>query len=176
VVLRCYWVAAALLGLALVILALVFAPVFLGLTQLPIVGAPRISLDLAFDPPEAVTNPRDAIHVLFRIGIQNHGPGVVRDARVRVSLCSEAPHLAAYQSDAFGGEQRRVGERLPDTGEHSGLHWVERHDFDEDPLPLHYTLQLFEKDAGLIRARVMVRSKNLLRDCVEEAVLHVKRG
>ena len=54
--------------------------------------------------------------------------------------------------------------------------WVERHDFDEDPLPLHYTLHLFEKDAGLIRARVMVRSKNLLRDCVEEAVLRVKRG
>lgn len=161
--------------MALLILVGTFAPKIPGLHRFPVIGAPRVTIELTRDDGQPLLLHGPTAETVLSVGVFNHGPGEVLRARINV-LVPEPVEIQAC--DPFGQPVQR-GSWMRATSEEllpgrESPYWSDRLDLDEDATPIYYRLTIPEE--GEFPIRVKLKSKSLYQGVELTETLAVTAG
>lgn len=166
-----------LIGAAVLLLALAFAPTLPLLHSLPVIGLPRIEMALTVEDTGSWSTAEPMVDQVLRIGLKNEGPREFK--RTRLNILVPLPHNMR-PSDAGGNPEDPRAGRLPDTSEQliagrDSQAWSERiGDVDEESLLIHYRLHFTEPGTWPVRVKLaspsLYRRRELVKDIEVEAV------
>ena len=171
------WLKWVLIGSALLLLLLTFAPILPLLRGLPVIGAIRLEAAITSEEVGRTARGGELIgaQIVLRAGVRNLSRTEVRRARVNV-LVPAGVQISA--SDGFGNlaPPGTRGERLPDASEPLGegawsAVWAERADLDEGSTLLHYLLNV--ERPGDYPVRVKIESRGLYKQVEVDATFSV---
>jgi hypothetical protein len=161
------WLKWLLIGSALLLLLLTFAPILPLLRALPVIGAIRLEAVISSEEVSRTARGPEQIgaQIVLRVGVTNLSRTEVRRARVNVLVPAD---VLISASDGFGdlAPPGTRGQRLPDTSEPPGgtacsAVWAERADLGEGPTLLHYLLNV--ERPGTYPVRVKIESRGLYK-------------